>query len=298
MARLTENELIEELKKRFDENHKALYDLRAMTRKLEDVNRKLEESEALKTNFLSNIRNEIINPLTSILALSHELAGQTDPACRECSRMSNSIFFEAFNLDFQLRNIFTAAEIEAGEAVPGISNVDIEMLIRNVIDSFMHLINSRQLVVSFDCAVVSEHERFFRTDSEKLKTIALNLLSNAIKFSPGGGSILVKAWRHDGQLNLLVEDSGIGIDESDQQAIFERFRQLDSGVSKNYSGHGLGLSITKALVELLSGTISVASIKGKGSIFTVFIPESHSDMPVDVFSTDGDEFIFEDEEKF
>jgi signal transduction histidine kinase len=298
MSEHTDIELIEEMKKRFEEKNKALYDLRMITRKLEDVNKKLQESEAVKSNFLSNIRNEINNPLTSILVMADDIASGKGVSCEECAAMAGIIYTEAFNLDFQLRNIFVAAEIEAGEAFPAISNVDVYKLILGVIETYGNLAKQKQVTISFDWASESADELFFKTDAEKLQTIVSNLLSNAVKYSPEGSKVMVKAWRHEGHLNILQEDSGIGIDESDQQAIFERFRQIESGSTKSYSGHGLGLSVTKALVELLNGTISVASIKGKGSIFTVLIPESKAEAGVDVFSDEGNEFIFEDQEKF
>ncbi len=315
MAKLTDIELIEEIRKRVEEKDKALHDLRVITRKLEDVNGKLQESEALKSNFLSNIRNEMINPLTSILLMSDNIASVKGGAgCEECASMGGVIYAEAFNLDFQLRNIFAAAEIEAGEAFPAISNVDAHKLMLGVIDSYRHVANQKKVTFCVDWAIeytplnppvsggesrgLNGEERFFKTDPEKLRIIVSNLLSNAVKYSHEGSGVMVKAWRHEGRFNILVEDSGIGIDESDHQVIFERFRQLERGTTKSYLGQGLGLSVTKALVELLNGSISVASMKDKGSIFTVFIPEAKPEGEVDVFSEEGNEFIFEDKEKF
>jgi len=302
MSKLTDIELIEEMKRRVEEKDKALYDLRMITRKLEDVNRKLQESEALKSNFLSNIRNEINNPLTSILVLADDIASVKDTNREECASMAGIIYTEAFNLDFQLRNIFVAAEIEAGEAFPAISNVDVHKLILGVIDAYRHVAHQKQVTIDFDWASDSPPPNpplhYFKTDPGKLQIIVSNLLSNAVKYSPEGSKVRFKAWRHEGHLNILQEDSGIGIDEADQQAIFERFRQIETGTTKSYSGHGLGLSVIKALVELLNGTISVVSIKGKGSIFAVLIPESKAEAEVDVFSDEGNEFTFEGEEKF
>lgn len=302
MSELTDLELIEEVKKRFEAKNKALFDLKMITRKLEDVNRKLQESEALKSNFLSNIRNEINNPLTSILVMSDNITSGKSSSCEECASMAAIIYTEAFNLDFQLRNIFAAAEIEAGESFPAVTKVDVHKLIVNVIDSYRHIANKKQVTICFDCAsepaAPGPSVPFFKTDPDKLQIIISNLLSNAVKYSRDGSRVILKAWMHDGQLNIMQEDSGIGIDEADQQVIFERFRQLETGTTKSYLGQGLGLSVTKALVELLNGTVSVASIKGKGSIFTVLVPESKTEGEVDAFSDEGNEFIFEDEQKF
>lgn len=298
MSELTDLELIEEVKKRFEAKNKALYDLKMMTRKLEDVNKRLQESESLKSNFLSNIRNEIINPLTSILVMSDEITTGKSGGCEECSTMAGIIYAEAFNLDFQLRNIFAAAEIEAGEAYPAVSIVDVPKLMSHVIGLYRPIAGQKRVNINFDWSGETGQEHLFKTDSGKLHTVVSNLLSNGIKYSLEGGCVSMKAWRHEGCLNIVAEDSGIGIDESDQQVIFERFKQLETGTTKSYLGQGLGLCVTKALVELLNGTISVASIKGKGSIFTVLIPESTTDTEVDVFSDEGNEFLFEDGEKF
>lgn len=298
MSKLTDSELIEELKNRFDDKDKALFDLKVTTRKLEDVNRKLQESESLKSGFLSNIRNEINNPLTSIIGMSREIrSGQITDSATLYS-LASTIFNEAFNLDFQLHNIFAAAEVEAGETTLSSSNVDLKKLMLDVIDSFRHIAEENHLSVTFDCKAEQADCHFFRTDPESLQVIASNLLSNALKYTPEGGTVTISVIRHEGSLDLVVEDSGIGIDEANYQVIFERFRQLDTGAAKKYGGHGLGLSITRALVELLNGSISVRSVLNKGTVFTVVLPETGPGMASGVFSDEGNEFIFDEEEKF
>ena len=111
MSRMSDDELIDEMRQRFDFNRNALSDLRAVTRKLEEMNEKLQESERVKGQFLSNIRNEINNPLSAIMGLAGQLG-----ACRQdperCAKTA-AIYAEAFDLDFQLQNIFMAAELEA-----------------------------------------------------------------------------------------------------------------------------------------------------------------------------------------
>ncbi|MBF0328060.1 MAG: HAMP domain-containing histidine kinase [Nitrospirae bacterium] len=297
MSKLTDSELIAELKNRFEEQGRALHDLMVMTRKLEDVNSKLQESETMKSHFISNIKNEINNPLSVILAMSETMSGLQSYAVEEIASMGELIFTEAFTLDFQLKNIFAAAEIEAGEASPYISNVDIDSLLRGLVDVYKKRTLSKKLTISFEW-IGDVVKNSFKTDSEKLELILSNLISNAIEYTSEGGKVAVKAWRHDNSLNIIVEDTGIGIGEDDKQVIFERFKQLEEGVRKRHKGHGLGLSVTKALVELLGGTISVVSIKDRGSIFTVFIPEISGKEGIDVFSDDGNEFFFEEETKF
>jgi len=298
MQRLTDSELIDELKKRFDESEKVLTSLKVVNSKLVDVNRKLQESEALKSNFLSNIKNEINNPLTSVLFMAKELKCNGMLNREAVVSMADIIYNEVFNLDYQLRNIFAAAELEAGEAAPGIARVDIDSLILNSIESFLHKADAKNISMSFDSLCESENDPHFNANPEKLQLVINNILSNAVEFSLEGGMVEISACKNQGNLNISVKDHGSGIDESNHTLIFDRFRQIDTGVSKGHLGHGLGLSIAKALMELMNGTITVESSKNKGATFKITIPEAESETEVDAFSNDGNEFIFENAEEF
>ena len=281
--------LLEELKKRLEENRIAVANLRAMTQNLEAVNEKLRQSESLKSDFLSNIRNEINNPLMSIMGLSKQIVDKKADA--ETARtMADMIYHEAFDLDFQLRNIFSAAELEAGETAVSVAQVDVAALVRGQIASFDHKALEKRLAVEFEAG---DGPLLFRTDPDKLQKVLANLLANAIEFNREGKRVLVRAWRAEGRLNISIADEGIGIPETDRKKVFDRFVQLDTGVRKRHKGHGLGLSITKALVEMLQGTITLTGTEGAGCVFTVSIAELGTDRAIDVTSADGNEFIFD-----
>ncbi len=297
MSRLTDSELIEELKRRSDDNLKSLHDLKIMTGKLENLNKKLQESEKLKSNFLSNIRNEINNPLTSILCISKVIMDGDEKEIENIISMSESIYKEAFSLDFQLRNIFAAAELEAGEAFPSIARVDIDMIIGEVVGQFSRRAEEKRMTVSYETMGSIGEDPLFMSDPEKLQIVIANLLSNAIEFSHDEGSVEIKAMRAGSDLAISVQDHGVGIEESEQGTIFDRFRQLDSGVTKSHLGHGLGASITKAIVDLLNGSIAVSSKKDAGSLFTVLVPEAEGGSEVNMYSGDSNEFFFEAEEE-
>ena len=294
VERIADEMLLDELKKRLEENRIAVANLRAMTQNLESVNEKLRQSESLKSDFLSNIRNEINNPLMSIMGMAKQIMdGNADADTARV--MSGTIYHEAFDLDFQLRNIFAAAEIEAGETTVSVAQVDVTALVRGLIAAFGHKAAEKRLTVVFE---PGEEPLTFRTDPDKLQKALANLLANAIEFNREGKRVTIRAWRERARLNMSIADEGLGIPERDRKKVFDRFVQLEAGIRKRHKGHGLGLSITKALVEMLEGTITLTGTEGNGCVFTVSIAELGTDRAVDVTSGDGNEFIFEGGAKF
>jgi len=285
---------MKDLQKVQEQDKTLRHELKDLMKNLEGLNKKLQESESLKSSFLSNVRNEINNPLTSIMGLSEQIMNGVNLEYDSIMQRVLMIYTEAFDLDFQLRNIFVAAELEAGEAIPNIAIVDVNALIKNTINSFRHKSNKKELSIHYSYMSIyeTEEKNFLKTDPEKLKLILSNLLSNAIEFSNDRGSVKLVAKRDSKYLIFSVKDDGIGIDEEDQTVIFDRFRQLETGTTRAHGGHGLGLSITKDLVALLGGTISVVSTKDKGSIFMVSVPEADVPVDVDTFSDDGNILVF------
>jgi signal transduction histidine kinase len=298
MNKLTDQELVDELQRRFDENKKTIQELKDLTEELKIVNRKLEESEALKSHFISNITNEIINPFTSILGLSRNILAVKKENWKKVISMVALIHSEAFNLDFQLRNIFLAAKIEAGEIYPEILNVDLKSLIKNILDSFRIESKKKNITIDFQFDIKPEKGIvfYFKTDPEKIKLAIANLISNSIKFSYNDQNIIVKAWKTKDVVNISIQDFGTGISEANQKIIFDRFKRLDTGINSLNRGHGLGLSINKAVIDLLQGKIEIKSEINKGATFSLLIPEAKTNIAG--FSTDGSEFFFDDEETF
>jgi len=288
MYKLTDEELFDELKKKLTENKKSIEELKELTSQLKDLNRKLEESEKLKSHFLSNIRNEIINPLAAILGLSKNILLFNPEEIDRIKSFAGMIHSEAFTLDFQLQNIFAAAEIEAGESSPSFLNIDINQLVNSVIDLFRTEIERKQINIIIKGNL---KELTFVTDPGKLKLIILNLLSNSIKFSNITSKIELLIEKHNSQLTISVKDFGIGIKESDQSLIFDRFKRINNDINSLNIGHGLGLSIVKALVDLLEGTIEVKSRIREGSLFVVKLPEAQIN-DVNDFLYENDQEVF------
>jgi signal transduction histidine kinase len=298
MDHIDDDKLLSALQTRMEKSRIALTNLRAMTQSLEAVNEKLRQSEALKSDFLSNIRNEINNPLAAILGLASQIIDKQMDADTARS-MAATIFREAFDLDFQLRNIFTAAELEAGEAIMTPARVDVAGLVRGQIKAFQHRAADKHLTVDLDCgACAPDGTLVFTTDPVKLRNVVANLLANAIEFNLDGKRVSIGLSQGGGGLRITIADEGIGIGEADLKRVFDRFVQLESGVRKSHHGHGLGLSITKALVQMLGGTVGVASKAGAGCVFTVVLSELEPGRPIDVSSGDGNELIFDEGVQF
>ncbi len=158
--RLTDTELLDELRRRFEQNKNALLELKNLNDELRVVNKKLEESESLKSHFISNITNEIINPFTSILGLSRAILSVDKENWKKVISMVALIHSEAFHLDFQFRNIFVAAKIEAGEIFPEIFNVDIRNLIDSVIESFKFEMKKKRITATHNIDIKTNSPQF------------------------------------------------------------------------------------------------------------------------------------------
>ncbi|HEX2974863.1 MAG TPA: HAMP domain-containing sensor histidine kinase [Bacteroidales bacterium] len=291
MNKLTDKELIDELRARMAEKTNALQELKLL-------NMKLEESEKLKSHFISNITNEIVNPFSSILGLSKSILSVDKENWKKVNSMVAMIHSEAFSLDFQLKNIFAAAKIEAGEIYPEIGRVNIDNLVRSVSDSFRLEAMKKKLKIELIFGVEEERIKNFRTDPEKLKLILSNLINNAVKFSYEESTIAVNIRMAEPNLIISVLNKGVEISEGYKQFIFDRFKRADSDITSVNRGHGLGLSIIRALLDLLEGEISFNSDNVNGTKFIISIPESNEQDDSFTTSLNGDEMFFEDNQVF
>jgi signal transduction histidine kinase len=258
------------------------------------VNKKLQDAEALKSHFVSNICNEIVNPFTSVLALSDNILKVDKENWKSVISMVALIHTEVFHLDFQLKNIFAAAKLEAGELTPEVSTIDINNLVQNVIASFKYDARHKNMKIEHVTEDTTNGEHLlFKSDSEKVNLIISNLISNAIKFSNENSKIQVRTARAFDKLIIEVQDYGQGISNENENIIFDRFKRADSGINSLNRGHGLGLSINKAMLDILDGTISFTSKLNEGATFIVHIPESTEDSTG--LSSDAGELFFKDE---
>ncbi len=289
MTEMNDNELLIELAARFKKNQDDLNAKNTLLKDLEVLNAKLLRSEKMKSEFLSNIRNEIINPLASIMGLSGLLANANSDVetIKKKARLINE---EAFKLNFQLRNIFIAAELEAGKAALEISNVNLSELANAIIKEFHHSATKKNITITHNHN--TENDATIYSDTEKINTILSNLIANAIEFSGNDSVITIET----DQNTIKVSDNGIGIDKENQKIIFDRFVQLNSGSTKTYAGHGLGLAVVKDLCDIIGANITLQSRTGQGSVFNVELKALNPN-DKQLNDTDGNDFLFTNDEE-
>jgi signal transduction histidine kinase len=245
---------------------KLVSEIQTLKKELESVNEKLNKSEAFKSHFISNITNEIINPFTSIIGISKSIMQLDGSHIGQIHSMANLVFNEAFDLDFQLKNIFEAAKIEAGETEIEASSIDIGEIIDEEVERFRFKAEKKNLYFSVEPAN-TETERFI-SDTGKLRIIISNLISNAIKFSDEKNKIPIGYQIKNEKFLFTISNKGISLSDNDIKIMFDRFAKLDNEINSLNQGHGLGLSIVGFYVELLDGKIDIVS---KANINTVTI---------------------------
>jgi signal transduction histidine kinase len=295
--KITDQQLIEELKSRIDERTRAVFELEKLNNQLLEVNKKLTESEKLKSNFLSNARNEIINPMSAIMNLSQTIFTDKHLQIDKARHLASVIYNEAFELNFQLNNIFASAEIEAGAAFCEIYSLNPEKFIKSELDKFKEMAAAKNISMQFENKTAGETQ-IFNTDPAKLKLIFDNLVFNAINWSENNGLVKIILQHYNNKLQIHVEDNGPGIEAEFHKIIFDRFKTLNSSVHSQNKGHGLGLSIVKACIELLGGEITLESRKPGGSRFSVSIPETSDQSGNEGISENGQDFLFDNTEIF
>jgi PAS domain S-box-containing protein len=254
-----------------------LQDIRERRKYIDDLKRAKERAELAdraKSEFLANISHEIRTPLNGILGFTDLLAsGVEDPKNRH---YLDNIRTSGQNLLQLINDILDLSKIESGRIELQHDVVDIHCLLREIESIFsLQLLQKR---IAFRAEIDTDMPRKMILDEIRIRQILLNLIGNAIKFT-GQGYVRVKvrtgkpdAGNDKTDLTIAVEDTGIGIEPSEQKMIFESFRQQSGQSNRKYGGTGLGLTITKRLTQKMGGTIAVMSTPGKGSTFTIRIP--------------------------
>ena len=243
--------------------------VRIRTQELYYAKEKAEESDKLKTAFLANMSHEIRTPMNGILGFS-QLLKEPDLSVQEKSKYIDTIDNSTHQLLNIITDILNISKIEAGQEIVNSVDFNLNELLNEIICFFQPLANQKKLKLRLVQKLTSDINDI-TSDPVKLRQILDNLIGNAIKFT-SKGKIDVIVSNTNTALIFSIKDSGIGIDPSMHEVIFDRFRQVELTNSRKYGGTGLGLSIAKSYIEMLGGAIQLESLPGKGSTFTFEIP--------------------------
>ena len=258
-----------------DRKNEALNEAQAALQERAD---ELQRASRYKSEFLANMSHELRTPLNSSLILAKLLCENKEGnLSAEQLTFAQTIHGAGNDLLNLINDILDLSKVEAGRLDLQPQFVSVPRLMESLQRVFTPLANEKKL--AFEVHVAPDAPASMVTDNLRLEQILKNLLSNGIKFTDAGGVVLSVSSRPGDRVAFAVEDSGIGIPEGQQDVIFEAFRQADGTINRRYGGTGLGLSISRELARLLGGTITVESVAGKGSTFTLTLPAKWTDVP-------------------
>jgi len=274
LTKQVENERLYEALKRLNSElegrvREATADLAEQNARLQWQSQEVERANKLKSEFLASMSHELRTPINALIGYSALLLdgvlGELNNKQRDALSRGR---LAAEHLLALINDILDLAKIEAGKMPLHLEDVPLREVTLEVSQQVEPMVRKKQLDfvmdVAPDCPMIY-------SDRTKIKQVLLNLLSNAVKFTNKGG-VSIGARGAPGGVRIDVVDTGIGIRQSDLQAIWEDFRQVDQSRTREFGGTGLGLSITRKLLERLGGSVTVHSTYGEGSTFSVYLP--------------------------
>jgi PAS domain S-box-containing protein len=238
-----------------------------------DLSKAKEQAERAlrsKNDFLANISHELRTPLTLVKSpLESLLSGDSGELPGAVTSQIQRAHRNALRLLGMVDDLLDFSRLEAGKQDVLREPTDVPELCASIVDDAQPLATARSLTLEFQSNLA---QAVLLVDRGMLEKITLNLVGNALKFTPPGGTVHVALGQADGAMELVVSDTGIGIDASSHARVFERFQQVDPAATRRYGGMGLGLALVKEFAELMGGSVTLESELGKGCRFVVSLP--------------------------
>jgi len=262
------HELAEERGRLFESERAARAEAESVQRLLAEQNDRLRELDRLKDEFVSLVSHELRTPLTSIhgyVELLLEEEGQLDDDQRRFLEIVNR---NSERLLAVVADLLFLAQIDAGKPAIELASVDLNRIVEECVEASSPVADSKGIELRLQARRLPE----LKGDPVRLAQVLDNLISNALKFTPRGGSVEIRLRAEEGLAVLEVEDTGLGIPEKEQERLFERFFRSSNAIESAIPGTGLGLTITKAIVERHGGTIEVESAANTGTTVRVWLP--------------------------
>ena len=264
---------IDEVMDMLDETRHAIeysHELEKATAELKRVNERLTELDRLKDDFIATVTHELKTPLTSVRSLTEILHENPELPMDQRNKFLSIIVKENERLSRLITQVLDFQKIEAGVADWQLNRIDIRNIIEDALAASAQLIQEKEIHLDKEFA---NSTHVLMGDRDRLIQVMMNLISNAIKFcDQENGHIHVRTTQEKEFMRIDIADNGVGIHKKDQEIIFEKFRQANATTKGRPSGTGLGLTITKQIIEFHEGRIWVESEPGKGTVFSFTLP--------------------------
>lgn len=269
-------QMLAELEEKREELERLNRELAERNRELNEANTRLRELSQMKEEFLALTTHDLRSPLAVISGvINFFTSGRLGDLTTEQKKMVSMMERNTGNLIELVNDLLDASKLESGSLRLDTTSNDLHVLVHDLSETMTPLATEKGIELTTDLPAELPH---VRADLAKLRRIFVNLLSNAIKFTARGGRISITAAHESNMVRVRVADTGVGIAHEDLAHLFDKYEQARSRSTRGEKGTGLGLYITKQLVELHGGTITVESQLGQGSIFSFTLPTTKERM--------------------
>jgi signal transduction histidine kinase len=247
-------------------------ELEKATTELQEANRRLQDLDRLKDEFISTVTHELRTPLTSVRSLAEILHTNPDIDEDQHKSFTGIIIKESERLTRLINQVLDYEKIESAQMDWVITSTDINEIIQDAVASTRQLVEDKNITIDYE---LNDHTPPISGDRDRLVQVIVNLISNAVKFCDAHrGKITIRLTANTAQVQVDVQDNGIGIKAKDQSKIFEKFQQVKDPARGRPYGTGIGLTISKRIIDFHHGKIWVKSKPGMGSTFSFSLPTS------------------------